>query len=114
MNYIIIFLVSFLVVYLLYLITVILNNKKLEKFKTSNQAMYFIKKYKIKVNDNNVKKLANLIALANAFIISLTIVILELVSNYILKVLVAFLLIVPLILILYHFIAKAMLKGDNK
>ena len=35
MNYVILFVVAFLVVYLLYLLTVILNKKKLEKFKKS-------------------------------------------------------------------------------
>lgn len=114
MNYIMTFILTFLVVYLLYLLTVILNKKQLKKFEKSNQASYFIKKYKLKINEKNVKKLANLIALANAFIISITIVVIELVSNYILKVLVAFLVIVPLILILYHIVAKLMLRGDNK
>ena len=85
MKYIIMFVVSFLVVYLAYFLTVILNKKKLKKFETSNQALYFTKKYKIKVSDKNVKLLANLVALSNAFIISTTLIIIELVSNYILK-----------------------------
>lgn len=114
MKYIIMFVVSFLVVYLAYFLTVILNKKKLKKFETSNQALYFTKKYKIKVSDKNVKLLANLVALANAFIISTTLIIIELVSNYILKVLVAFIVIVPLILVLYHIVGLVMLKRGNK
>lgn len=114
MKYIVMFVVSFLVVYLAYLFTVILNKKKLKKFEKSNQALYFTRKYKIKVNDSNAKLLANLVALANAFIISITIVIIELVQNYILKVLVAFIVIVPLILILYHIIGLMILKRGNK
>ena len=114
MKYIIMFVVSFLVVYLAYFLTVILNKKKLKKFETSNQALYFTKKYKIKVSDKNVKLLANLVALANAFIISTTLIIIELVSNYILKVLVAFIVIVLLILVLYHIVGLVMLKRGNK
>lgn len=114
MKYVVMFVVSFLVVYLAYLFTVILNNKKLNKFKTSNQALYFVKRYNVKVNDNNAKLLANLIALSNAFIISTTLVIIELVSNYILKVLVAFVVIIPLILVLYHIVGLVMLKRGNK
>ncbi len=110
MNYIILFVVTFTIVYLLYLLTVIINKKKLEKFKKSNQALYFIKKYKIKVDDSNVKLLANLVALSNAFIMSTAITIVELVPNYILKILVAFLVIMPLILVMYHIVGKIMLK----
>ena len=114
MSYFVLFIISFLVVYLLYLLTVILNKKKLEKFKKSNQVMYFIKKYKIEIDDNNVKLLAHLVALSNALIISIAITIVELVPNYILKILVAFLIIMPLILILYHIVGKIMLKRGNK
>jgi len=114
MKFVILFVVTFLVVYLLYLLTVILNKKKLNKFKNSNQVLYFIKKYKIKIDDSNVKLLANLVALSNAFIISIAITIVELVSNFILKILVAFLIIMPLIFILYHIVGKIMLKRGNK
>ena len=114
MKFIILFVVTFLVVYLLYLLTVILNKKKLEKFKNSNQALYFVKKYKIKVDDNNVKLLAHLVALSNAFIMSTAITLVELVSNFILKILVAFLVIMPLILIMYHIVGKVMMKRGNK
>ena len=114
MKYIIMFVVSFLVVYLAYLMTVILNKKKLKKFETSNQALYFVKKYNVKISDKNVKLLANLVALSNAFIISITLVIIDLVPNYILKVLVAFVIIIPLILVLYHIVGLVMLKRGNK
>ncbi len=114
MNYVILFIGTFLVVYLLYLFTVILSKKKLKKFQNSNQVIFFVKKYGIKVDDSNAKVLAHLIAIANALIISITIVIVELVSNFILKVLVAFLLIIPLILIQYHLIGKIMLKRGKK
>ena len=114
MNFIILFVVSFLVVYLAYFITVISNKKKLEKFKTSNQVMIFIKKYNIKITDSNVKEVAQLVALGNAFIIAFAITIVELVKNFILKILVAFLVIIPLILIVYSLIGKHMVKKESK
>ena len=114
MNFIILCVVSFLVVYLAYFITVISNKKKLEKFKTSNQVMIFIKKYNIKITDSNVKEVAQLVALGNAFIIALAITIVELVKNFILKILVAFLVIIPLILIVYSLIGKHMVKKESK
>lgn len=114
MKFVIIFVVSFLIVYLAYLLTVILNKKKLEKFKESNQVLIFVKRYKLKITDSNVKLLAHLVALANAFIIALAITVVELVSNFILKILVAFIIIMPLILILYSLIGKYMLKRESK
>ena len=114
MKFLVIFLVSFIVVYLAYLLTVINNKKKLEKFKTSNQVLLLVKKYNIKVTDSNVKMLAQLVALSNAFIIAISITLVELVNNLILKVLVAFVTIIPLILISYSLIGKYMLKKESK
>ena len=114
MNFIILFGVTFLIVYLAYFITVISNHKKLEKFKISNQVMIFIKKYKIKITDSNVKEVAQLVALGNAFIIAVAITVVELVKNFILKILVAFLVIIPLILIVYSLIGKHMIKKESK
>jgi len=114
MNFIIIFVMSFLVVYLAYVITVISNKKKLDKFKTSNQVLIFVKKYNLKITDSNVKELAHLVALSNAFIIAVAITVVELVSNFILKILVAFVLIMPLILIIYSLVGQHMLKKESK
>lgn len=114
MKFLIIFLISFLVVYLAYLLTVILNKKKLEKFKDSNQVLIFVKKYNLKITDSNVKALAHLVALSNAFIIALAITLVELVGNFILKILVAFIVIIPLILIIYSLIGKYMKKKESK
>ena len=114
MKYVGIFVTTFLIIYLLYLFTVILNKKKLQKFKSSTQALYFIRKYKVKVVDANVKLLANSVALTNAFIMSTAITIVEMVDNYVLKILVAFVVIVPLILGLYHLVGKYMLRREGK
>lgn len=114
MKYLVLFIVTFLIVYLLYLGTVVLNKKKLKKFPKSNQVTFFVKRYGIKVDDSNSKELANLIALANSFIISFTITVIELIPNFILKVLVAFPVIIVLILVLYDIIGKTMLKRGKK
>ena len=114
MKFLIIFVVSFLVVYLAYLITVISNKKKLEKFKTSNQVLIFVPKYKLKITDSNVKELAQLVALSNAFIIATAITIVELINNFILKILVAFVVILPLILVIYNLVGKHMVKKESK
>ena len=114
MKYVIIFVVCFLLVYLLYLGTVIFNKKKLAKFSKSTQAMIFIKKYKITLDESNTKSFAHALALTNSFILALTLTMVELVNNFILKLLVAFLILLPLILILYGMIGKRFKKKEVK
>lgn len=114
MKFIIIFLASFIVVYLAYLITVILNKKKLSKFKTSNQVLLLVKKYGVKITDSNIKNVAYLVAFSNSFIIATAITIVELVNNFVLKILIAFLVIVPLILTAYSLMGKYLQKKECK
>ena len=114
MKFIIIFLTVFVVVYLAYLITVILNKKKLLKFKKSNQILLLVKKYDVKITDANVKEVAHLIAFSNSFIIATAVTVVELVSNFVLKILIAFIVIVPLILIMYSLVGKYLKKKECK
>ena len=110
MNYVVLFLIVFIVVFLLYLITVIGNKRKLSKFPKSNQALILIKKYNLDINEKNVKKLAVKVALSNSFTVAAAITVTELVNNFFLKLLVAFLVMVPLIIINYHLVGKSMQK----
>ena len=106
MKYVILFAATFLLVLVLYWITVISNKRKLSKFDKSNQALLLIKKYKLDINKDNVKSFAWKIAFANAIIIATTITIIEFINNFMLKLLIAFLVMIPLILILYKVIGK--------
>ena len=110
MDYVILFVVIFTTVFVLYLITVILNRKSLAKFSKSNQALILINKYKLKIDKENTKELALKIALANSLIIATAITIIEFVDNIILKLLVALIVMIPLIIICYKLIAKSMKK----
>ena len=114
MKYLILFIIVFLVVFLLYLITVIENKRKLLNFPKTNQALLLINKYQLKIDKDNVKELAVKIALANSFVIGLAITVIELVNNFLLKLLVGFLVMLPLILVLYHIIGKSMQKEGKK
>ena len=78
----------FLFIYVLYLIMVIFNKKKMKNFFETNQAKYFISKYKLNTKKINPKPFANAIALANSGVIALTLVITEITTNYCLKLLI--------------------------
>lgn len=114
MNYVFLFIIVFIIVFLIYFITVIGNKRKLAIFKDSNQALILIRRYKLNIDKNNVKELALKIALANSFIVATAVTVIELVNNFLLKLLVAFLVMVPLIIILYHLIGKSMKKEGKK
>lgn len=100
------FIISFLIVYLFYLFTVILQTKRYDKFKKSNQVMYFVKKYKIDVNKLNMKKFTNILGLTNSLIISIAFTATYLVDNLILQLLIGLIILIPLIFIIYSLIGN--------
>ena len=100
------FIISFLIVYLFYLFTVILQTKRYDKFKKSNQVMYFVKKYKINVNKLNMKKFTNILGLTNSLIISIAFTMTYLVDNLILQLLIGLIVLIPLIFIFYSLIGN--------
>lgn len=113
MKYVIIFLIAFTIVYLFYLFTVVLQTKRMEKFKKSNQIMYFVKRYKVDVEKLNMKKFTNLLGLTNAFIIATAFMAMYLVENYILQFLLGLIVLIPLMLICYHLIGKRYGRNDK-
>ena len=106
MDKIILFLLSFLFVYLIYLLTVISKIDKSDNFKNSKQVTFFKNAYKIDINKIDLKKFAHVISLTNAFIISLTVTLIELFDKLIIKMMVGFVVLIPLILLCYKIIGK--------
>lgn len=113
MTYLVAFIIAFLIVYLFYLFTVVLQTKKYEKFKKSNQVMYFVNKYKLDVNKINMRKFTNILGLTNALIISTAFMATFLVENLLLQLLVGLVVLIPLILIFYSLIGLY-LKKEGK
>ena len=114
MEILISFIVVFMVVYLFYLFFVILRKNKLSKIKQSSEALLIKKKYNLKLNKISDKKLANIIAFSNAFIIATTFIVIEFVSNFILKIMVSFVVLIVLILSIYILIGKYLKKKEGK
>lgn len=114
MNYIITFIISFLIIYIIYLLIVVKREKGLKKFKEGKQLAYFKQVYKIDVEKLNIKKFANSLAVSNAFIMATTITIIELLNNIILKMIVGFITLIPLMLITYTVLGKTYKKKEGK
>lgn len=108
------FIIVFSVIYLFYFLFIICRKKKLEKFKTSVEVQFLIKKFKLNIDKINIKLLAHLIAMANALIISTTFTIVEFFDNVIIKLMMAFVSLMFLILVIYSILGKTLKKKEGK
>ena len=106
MEELIIFFITFILIYLIYYIFVIHKNKTLLKWQNGKEMTYLKKVYKIKIKESNLKKIANVIALNNAFIVALTLSIISLLNNFVIQMLLGFVILSVLILLTYHIIGK--------
>ncbi len=104
----------FILLYLFYLITVINRKGKLDKFFEGVEITYLKKRYKLSLKKINKKALAHTIALTNSFIVSITILTVFIVDNYILKLMIAFIILMPLIIISYHIIGVNLKRKEDK
>lgn len=105
---------TFVFVYLIYLFLVILRKKKIAKYKDSTEVKYLQSKYRLDLKKINMTTLAHLLSLTNAFIIAVTIFVTSLVENLILKLMVGFIVLFPMILIMYHLIGINLNKKYGK
>lgn len=114
MKELLLFLIPFIVIYLCYFFFVILSKKKMEKFKNNAYYNFLVKTYKLDDKKIPLKLFAHIISLSNSFIISTTFVIICLVESFVLKMLLAFAVILPLQLIVYFIIGKLLQKKYGK
>lgn len=108
------FLLCFIVIYVIYYIIVVNRKKGIESFKNGKQLEFFKTVYKLDARKLNIKKFANTMALTNAFIMSITICVMDLIDNLILKMLIGFVLIVVLMLSSYKMLGSYYKKKEGK
>lgn len=106
MKELIIYLITFIFTYLFYFIFVLNRKNVLKKFPDGMYMRYLKYKYGIKVNDNNLRKIANKVFLANSFILATTVYVVCLFDNMLLEIVVGVIVLVILILVLYHIIGN--------
>ncbi|MBR3198569.1 MAG: hypothetical protein IKG27_00985 [Bacilli bacterium] len=113
MTYLYTFIFCFIIIYLFYFVIIINRKKGLETLKKGKQIEFFKKAYNLDFNKINIKKFANSLGLTNAFIMALTITIIEVFNNLIIKLLVGFVILIPLMLIMYKLLGL-MYKKEGK
>ena len=114
MKYLSTFIFCFIVIYLIYFVVIINRKKGLESLKKGKQVEFFKKAYNLDFKKTDIKKFANSLALTNTFIMATTITIIELFDNLIIKLLVGFIILIPLMLIMYKILGSTYKKKEGK
>lgn len=107
------FLIVFIIVYLFYLFFVILNKKKRDNIFNTNQGKLIIEPNKIDVSKINKSLFVQIISISNSFIVAFTFACSEFFDNYILKLLVCFVILIVLIFVVYRFIGFIYKKKEG-
>ncbi len=114
MEYLITFIFCFIIVFLVYSLFIIFRKKGFEKFKKGKQLIFFEKAYNLDLKKINLKSFAIALALTNSFIIAFTCTIIEFFDNFILKMCVGFVILLPLMLLLYKLLGTIYKKKEGK
>ena len=113
MKELIFYLMIFILSYLFYIIFVFCRPNVLKKFPNGKEITYLKYRYGIKVNDKNLKLVANIIFLTNSFILATTVYVVCLFDSFFVELLVGLLTLILLILVLYHIIGKCLNKKQG-
>ena len=105
------FVFTFLIVYIFYLLFVLFRKNVLKKFPNSVSAMYLKNRYNVKITDKNIKKIAHAVFLANSLILSITVSIVCYFKSFIIGLLVCIVPLILMILVFYHIIGSIFKGG---
>ena len=114
MKFIIIYFIAFTIIYLFYLFAVVLQKKRMEKFKRSHQIMFFVNRYNLDIEKINIRKFTHLLAFINAFIMATAFISMYLVDNLLLQFLIGLAVLFPLLFLCYHIVGKIYQKKYKK
>lgn len=96
----------FSMIYLSYVLFVIIRKNKLDKFRNNTYVKYLENVYQLDMNNVSIKGMAHIIALANAMIITVTLYGVSITDNLLIKMVMAFAVLIPFQLLVYHIIGK--------
>ena len=108
MKEIILFLMSFIFIFIIYELFIVTKAKKNEKKKKENkqpvEVKYLINKYKFDMKKINYHELLHTCALVSSFDMALIVSISMIFDSYLFQLIMVLILVVPVILISYHFV----------
>ncbi len=115
----ILFLISFVIVFILYRLLVVRKAKRKKNPKQPREVIYLVDRYNLDLEKVNYKRLLNVISLVSSFDIALIVSVILLFKNFYLEIIVGFVFTLIIILISYHLVylvykKKGMIKNDTK
>ncbi len=110
MEYIVYFILTFLIVYAISYFLLVRKKDKYDASKVPVEVEYMIKKYRLDVGKMDYKKFLNAISLLGSLDMSIAVIFIFPIENIFLQLLVGFLILIPLILISFHFLGKYYVK----
>ena len=120
MQELLLFLLTFVFVFILYQIFIVRKAKKKgKKFKEPIEITYLVNRYKLDLKKVNYKKLLRVISIVSSLDISLVVTIIMLINNFVLEIIVGFISTLVIILLSYHIVylvykKKGMIKNESK
>ncbi len=97
---------GFILIYLFYLVFVMARKKMLLKMIDGKEMKYLKYRYKIKIDEKNIKGIANSVFLANSFILATTAYVVMIMKSFWLELLLGTVTITALIFICYSIIGR--------
>ena len=113
MEQIILFIMTYIVVFFIYQVFIVSKAKRRNSKKRPMEVNYLIKKYNIDINKLDYKNLLMTISLVSSLDISIIVTVALLFDNYLLQVIFIFSLVIPVIMISYSFIGKYYKKEER-
>lgn len=114
MENIILFIMFFIVIYLIYYFVFIRKQIKYNKNKVFSDVKLLESYYKINVKKIGYQKVLRIMNLVNSLMLTIMIMIVYKLNNYIYKFLILLVLIVPFIWVTYYFLAKYLKHLERK
>lgn len=114
MEEILLFVITFALVYGVYALMILKSKKRLESYKKSTEICYLENKYQIDISKFSFKKLARTVLIVNTLDICITAAFACLFSSWILKFVIGFLVLLLTILISYSFLGHYLKKKERK
>ncbi len=108
------YILIFLFVYFLYYVFIFRKEEKLKNYQNSTEMKHLINRYRLNMKKLNLKKTVQKIALVNALIITLTLMVVDQFQEIWLKILVGFATVLVLQLLTYHLLGKYLKRGEKK
>lgn len=114
MQYLVLFVLTYIIVYFVYYLMVLKKEDKVKKMKKSTELSYLKKVYHINLNNYDLNWLVKKVIIVNTLIISIAVAIASFASNIIWMLLLGFVILFPSILLLYHILGIYLKKKESR